>query len=118
MIIGQLGLNGEIKKIKGVLPIVRSAIENGCKVCILPKDNANEGAVAGSGNGVYDMSQLKPDYSGVYERMDILGKQINQLGEAISNIKIVLNSGVVAGGVTDDVDRNLGRNLFYAGRNN
>lgn len=79
---------------------------------------ANLGAVAGSGNGVYDMSQLKPDYTGVYERMDILGQQINQLGEAISKIRIVLNTGVVAGGITDDVDQNLGRKSFYAGRNN
>ena len=79
---------------------------------------ANLGAVAGSSNGVYDMSQLKPDYTGVYERMDILGQQINQLGEAISKIKIVLNTGVVAGGITDDVDQNLGRKSFYAGRNN
>lgn len=79
---------------------------------------ANLGAVAGSSNGVYDISQLKPDYTGVYERMDILGEQINQLGEAISKIKIVLNTGVVAGGITDDVDQNLGRKSFYAGRNN
>lgn len=79
---------------------------------------ANLGAVAGSSNGVYDMSQLKPDYTGVYERMDILGEQIAQLGEAISKIKIVLNTGVVAGGITDDVDQNLGRKSFYAGRNN
>lgn len=68
--------------------------------------------------GSFDMNQLKPDYNGLYARMDALGQQVNNLGTAISKIKIVLNSGVVAGSVTDDVDRNLGRKIFYAGRNN
>lgn len=58
LIIGQLGLNGEVKGIKGVLPIVRTAIENGCKACILPRDNAREGAVLGSGIKVIGVSSL------------------------------------------------------------
>lgn len=58
VIIGQLGLNGEIKKIKGVLPIVRTAIESGCKVCILPSENANEGAVAESSIKIVGVSSL------------------------------------------------------------
>ncbi|MCR5770528.1 MAG: YifB family Mg chelatase-like AAA ATPase [Butyrivibrio sp.] len=58
IIIGQLGLDGEVKGIKGVLPIVRTAIENGCKVCILPKENAMEGAVAGSGIKIVGVSSL------------------------------------------------------------
>lgn len=45
LIIGELGLNGEVKPIKGVLPIVREAKEQGMKCCILPKENASEGAV-------------------------------------------------------------------------
>jgi hypothetical protein len=76
------------------------------------------GTVGGTGGAAVDLSQFKPDYSGVYERMDILGNQIAQLGESIRKIKIVLNTGAVAGGITDDVDINLGRKSFYAGRNN
>ncbi|MDE7283135.1 MAG: YifB family Mg chelatase-like AAA ATPase [Lachnospiraceae bacterium] len=45
IIIGELGLNGEVKPVKGVLPIVREAEKQGIKRCILPKDNAAEGAV-------------------------------------------------------------------------
>ena len=45
LFIGELGLNGEIKPIKGVLPIMLMAKEQGIKRCILPKENALEGAV-------------------------------------------------------------------------
>jgi magnesium chelatase family protein len=58
LIIGQLGLDGEVKGIKGVLPIVKTAIDNGCKACILPKDNEKEGAVLGSGIKVIGVSSL------------------------------------------------------------
>lgn len=76
------------------------------------------GALAQNDQPTYDFNQLKPDYTGLYAKMDALGQQVNSLGKAIGNIKIILNSGVVAGGITDDVDRNLGRKIFYAGRNN
>lgn len=44
IIIGELGLNGEVKPVKGVLPIVREAESQGIKYCILPRENAPEGA--------------------------------------------------------------------------
>ena len=43
--IGELGLNGEVKPVKGVLPIVKEAADRGIKKCILPKENEQEGAV-------------------------------------------------------------------------
>lgn len=43
--IGELGLNGELKAVKGVLPIVKTAKENGLTCCILPQENAAEGGV-------------------------------------------------------------------------
>lgn len=45
IIIGELGLNGEVKPVKGVLPIVMEAKRQGIKRCILPKENAGEGAL-------------------------------------------------------------------------
>ncbi len=45
LVIGEMGLNGEIKSVKGVLPIVREAWKQGIKRCILPRQNAEEGAV-------------------------------------------------------------------------
>lgn len=45
LFLGELGLNGELKKVKGVLPIVRRAAEEGIGQCIVPAVNAREGAV-------------------------------------------------------------------------
>lgn len=45
LFLGELGLNGEIKKVKGVLPIVREAAARGIRQCIVPKANAMEGGV-------------------------------------------------------------------------
>ncbi len=45
VILGELGLNGEVKPIKGTLPIVAKARELGYKTIILPRANAKEGAV-------------------------------------------------------------------------
>ena len=45
LFLGELGLNGEIKKARGVLPIVRMAQEKNIRQCIVPKSNAQEGGV-------------------------------------------------------------------------
>jgi len=45
LFLGELGLNGEIKPVRGVLPIVREAAKQGIKECIVPAANAREGAV-------------------------------------------------------------------------
>ena len=45
LFLGELGLDGEIKKVRGVLPIVREAAARGIKQCIVPAANAGEGAV-------------------------------------------------------------------------
>ena len=47
VLLGELGLNGEVKPVRGVLPVVTRAKESGMRRCILPRDNAMEGAVAG-----------------------------------------------------------------------
>lgn len=45
LFLGELGLNGEVRKAKGVLPIVREAAKRGIKECIVPAENGPEGAV-------------------------------------------------------------------------
>lgn len=45
VVIGELGLDGEVKAVNGVLPMVTYAWKRGFKTCILPYDNAKEGAV-------------------------------------------------------------------------
>ena len=60
LFIGELGLNGEIKPVKGILPIMMMAKERGIGRCILPKENALEGAVIQGVEviGVTDLSEL------------------------------------------------------------
>ena len=45
---GELGLDGEVKPVRGVLAMVEEAAASGIRLCILPAQNAREGAVAGS----------------------------------------------------------------------
>lgn len=44
-IAGELGLNGEIKPVKGILPMVLAAREGGCRSCLLPQANMKEAMV-------------------------------------------------------------------------
>lgn len=45
LFLGELGLNGEIRPVRGVLPIVRQAAACGIRECIVPLENVQEGAV-------------------------------------------------------------------------
>lgn len=44
-VIGELGLSGEIKGVKGVLPLVWEAFRQGKKQCLVPRDNYAEASV-------------------------------------------------------------------------
>ena len=43
LLIGELSLDGGVKKVSGVLSIVLEAKKKGCKCCIVPKENQKEG---------------------------------------------------------------------------
>lgn len=45
IVIGELSLDGKVRKVAGILPIVMYAKEQGIRTCILPKENAYEGAL-------------------------------------------------------------------------
>lgn len=45
LFLGELGLDGSVKKIRGVLPMVEYAKNKGCKVCVIPVDNLAEGKI-------------------------------------------------------------------------
>ncbi len=44
-VIGELGLSGEVKGVKGVLPLVWEAFQQGKRKCLVPRDNYSEAAV-------------------------------------------------------------------------
>lgn len=43
LLAGELSLSGQVKRISGVLPVVQEARRQGCKACILPEENVQEG---------------------------------------------------------------------------
>lgn len=43
LFLGELGLDGSVKAVKGVLPIVLDAKKRGIKACVIPKENEKEG---------------------------------------------------------------------------
>lgn len=58
MVIGELSLDGGVKKVSGVLPIVMEAKRLGLKSCILPKENSMEGMLV-EGMEIIGIESLK-----------------------------------------------------------
>lgn len=60
LMLGELGLSGEIKPVKGVLPIVKEARAKGIKRCLVPGQNVKEAAVIDGikAVGVSDIRQV------------------------------------------------------------
>ena len=56
--IGELSLSGEVKSVKGVLPMVMAAKENGLKDIYVPFDNADEAAIV-DGINIFAVKSLK-----------------------------------------------------------
>ena len=56
--IGELSLSGAVKSVKGVLPMVIAAKENGVKDIYVPSDNCQEAAIV-EGVNVYGVESLK-----------------------------------------------------------
>lgn len=106
LFLGELGLNGEVKRVKGVLPIVREAAARGIRECIVPAGNASEGAGV-SGvivRGVGDVGQLLSflqassgeEQEKILPRQDVVSKDF--LAESPqSGDKTVPDFGEVAG---------------------
>jgi len=84
LVIGELGLNGEVKPVKGVLPIVREAQRQGVTCCILPKENAMEGAV------VQEIQVI--GVSDIREALAFLQAEKKDREELIAPVKIDVNA--------------------------
>lgn len=58
LVAGELGLNGEIRPVGGILPVVMEAAARKMKRCVIPKENLTEGGAA-DGISVTGVSALK-----------------------------------------------------------
>ena len=58
LVIGEIGLNGSILAVDGILPILLQAKERGIRQCIVPKDNRKEAALV-EGLSVFSADHIK-----------------------------------------------------------
>ncbi len=58
LIIGELSLNGELKRTRGIIPIILKGIEDNIKNFIIPRENIDEATEVSKGN-IYPMISLK-----------------------------------------------------------
>ena len=72
LVVGELGLDGEIKGIPGILPIVLAARENGIRKVIVPKENVLEAGVV-QGVDCYGSESLAQLVEFLYGAKDGLG---------------------------------------------
>ncbi len=47
LIVGEVSLNGQVRPVSGILQTVLLACARGCRLCLVPRENAREGAAAG-----------------------------------------------------------------------
>ncbi len=89
VIMGELSLDGSVKKIKGVLPIAIQARKEGFKGLILPKDNAKEAAVVNNLEvyGVENIKQLINFFNGDTEIEQTIVDTKREFYEQINNFE-------------------------------
>ena len=81
--------------------------------------NFNTGGVSLNLPSTLDVTVTNPvDLTPVTSAIAALQTQVSELGTAISNIRIVLNSGPLVGGIAGDMDNLLGRRGTFAARRN
>lgn len=83
--LGELGLDGTLRRIRGALPLVEEAKRRGYEEVYLPKDNAVEAALVG-GIKIFGASSLKE----VVEHLD----QVKTKGKEIDGTKTLQNKKI------------------------
>ncbi len=69
VIMGELGLDGTLRPIKGVLPMAIEARSRHCKGIIVPAENAREGAIVNNLEvyGVHTLRQVTDFFNGIHD---------------------------------------------------
>lgn len=96
IIMGELSLDGEVRPIKGVLPIAIEARKRGFKGFILPKENEKEAAIVNNLDviGVSDLKEVVDFFQGnkkiqpyVIDTRDVFYSTLNQNDADFSNVQ-------------------------------
>lgn len=78
LILGELSLDGGIRPVSGVLPIVYGALKEGIKKCVVPPDNADEAALV-EGMDVYTFENISQIIKGKSPKRHVV--DINEVFE-------------------------------------
>lgn len=84
LFLGELGLDGTVKRIRGVLPMVELAKEMGCRACVLPMENVAEGQIVEELSiiGVHNLKEtLQRIIRGDYEGNPMICQENNDIYE-------------------------------------
>ena len=90
MVIGELSLDGRVRAVPGILPIVLEAKNIGCHTCIVPKENAREGALV-EGMRILGVENLRQ----ICEHLNDREKIFPEKKEEWENIRNPVNETIV-----------------------
>lgn len=96
MFIGELSLNGNLKKIRGVLPICLEAVKQGIKKVILPKENVEEASLV-EGIAVIGTKSLKEVVDYLNGNLQIEPAKSNTIKSFANSIKYKIDFSDVKG---------------------
>lgn len=96
IILGELGLDGGVRKINGVLPILISARLDGYKKVIIPKENCVEASFI-EGMEIYGVDSLKEAVDYLNHEIDIKPTELSDYNEIIQKKKKSLDFKYVKG---------------------
>ncbi len=95
LFLGELGLDGTLRPIKGVLSLVKTAKEKGFKEIYLPADNAKEAAII-EGIDIYGVSTIK-ELVGHLENQLLLEKQPKTKIESNNQLQYLIDFSDIKG---------------------
>jgi magnesium chelatase family protein len=83
-VVGELALSGEVRRVRGVLPIALMARDQGCRGMLVPPDNTEEAAVV-AGLPVYPVRTLREAADFLAGKIDIAPHAVNGVDFFVSH---------------------------------
>lgn len=78
LFVGELGLDGKLHGVDGILPIVIAAKERGVKRCVIPKENVREGCLV-EGVQIFGAENLNEVYRWAKGQWEVLRNEIEAI---------------------------------------
>lgn len=106
--VGELGLDGTIRSVRGILPVVLAAVRNGVKELIIPKANAKEASPMADKLAIYPASSLQDIISHVSDERSP-SDRVQRLPQLIRDEETIVR-------LAPDIDMNEIKGIEHAKR--